>query len=60
MKTKLMQSINTKRQEMIHLAMNKGFTNKETVKCSKELDSLLDLHMKVKTTTPLYSSSSIG
>ncbi|ASN07401.1 Spo0E family sporulation regulatory protein-aspartic acid phosphatase [Virgibacillus necropolis] len=55
-----MQSINTKRQEMIHLAMNKGFTNKETVKCSKELDSLLDLHMKVKTTTPLYSSSSIG
>ncbi|MEN1969220.1 aspartyl-phosphate phosphatase Spo0E family protein [Lentibacillus sp. N15] len=44
----LQQAINKKRQEMIGLAFNKGFTSKDTVKCSQELDQLLNLYSNVK------------
>lgn len=37
------ESINEKRQEMIDLAFEKGFTDSETVQCSQELDRLLNL-----------------
>lgn len=39
----LKEPINKKRQEMIDLAFKKGFTDQETVKCSQELDELLNL-----------------
>lgn len=44
---KLAQSINEKRQEMIKIAIEKGFTSKEAITCSQELDHLLNLYRKV-------------
>ncbi|WP_371925951.1 Spo0E family sporulation regulatory protein-aspartic acid phosphatase [Halobacillus sp. A5] len=41
---RLLQYINKKRQKMINLALKKGFTSKEAVKCSQELDQLLNLY----------------
>lgn len=35
--------IEKKRMQMIHLASITGFTSKKTVKCSQELDELLNL-----------------
>ncbi|OZU87598.1 Spo0E family sporulation regulatory protein-aspartic acid phosphatase [Virgibacillus indicus] len=43
----LKHHISTKRQEMIDLAFKKGFTDRETVECSQELDDLLNLYNKV-------------
>lgn len=40
----LKETIDKKRQEMIDLAFKKGFTDKETVQCSQELDYLLNLN----------------
>jgi stage 0 sporulation regulatory protein len=38
--------IEEKRQQMIELALVYGFTAKETVKCSQELDELLNIQLK--------------
>jgi stage 0 sporulation regulatory protein len=38
--------IEEKRQQMIKLALVYGFTAKETVKCSQELDELLNIQLK--------------
>ncbi|MEW9676237.1 aspartyl-phosphate phosphatase Spo0E family protein [Lentibacillus sp. L22] len=40
----LQESIHIKRRQMIDLAYEKGFTHEETVKCSQELDDLLNLY----------------
>ncbi|WP_456275911.1 Spo0E family sporulation regulatory protein-aspartic acid phosphatase [Bacillus sp. AK128] len=37
--------IEEKRAEMIGLAMKLGFTANETVKCSQELDKLIDIKL---------------
>ncbi|WP_431803368.1 Spo0E family sporulation regulatory protein-aspartic acid phosphatase [Halobacillus andaensis] len=44
---RLLQDINKKRQKMINLALHKGFTSKEAVKCSQELDQLLNLYRSI-------------
>ncbi len=38
--------IESKRSEMIILAQKHGYTAKETVQCSQELDRLINLHQK--------------
>ncbi|MCH1625831.1 aspartyl-phosphate phosphatase Spo0E family protein [Fredinandcohnia quinoae] len=38
--------IEIKRRKMIFLANRYGYTAKETVKCSQELDQLLNIHQK--------------
>mgnify|MGYP005749865961 CR=1 FL=1 len=51
--------IELKRQEMFHIASQFGFTAKETVKCSQELDLLLNKQLnnrkKFKLNTSAYS-----
>jgi stage 0 sporulation regulatory protein len=39
--------IELKRKKMIDLALKHGYTAKETVQCSQELDMLLNLYMKL-------------
>ena len=34
--------------QMIALGNSKGLTNPETIKCSQELDTLLNKHQKIK------------
>jgi stage 0 sporulation regulatory protein len=43
----LEMAIELKRKKMIDLALKHGYTAKETVKCSQELDMLLNLYMKL-------------
>lgn len=40
----LVNAIERKREEMIHLAQDIGFSACATVQCSQELDHLLNLH----------------
>lgn len=47
MQKKLRRSIGLKRQEMINIAFNKGFTSKEAITCSQELDHLLNLYREI-------------
>ncbi|WP_044748761.1 aspartyl-phosphate phosphatase Spo0E family protein [Bacillus alveayuensis] len=42
----LQNRIEEKRQQMIELALIFGFAAKETVKCSQELDQLLNIQLK--------------
>ncbi|WP_083412656.1 aspartyl-phosphate phosphatase Spo0E family protein [Halobacillus dabanensis] len=42
-----MQCIGKKRQKMNKLALDKGFTSKEAVKCSQEPDQLLNLYRAI-------------
>lgn len=44
---KLLKDINKKRQEMIKIGIIEGMTSKEAVKCSQELDYLLNLYMRI-------------
>ncbi|WP_404453625.1 aspartyl-phosphate phosphatase Spo0E family protein [Virgibacillus necropolis] len=44
---KLLKHINKKRQVMIRIGMVDGMTSKEAIKCSQELDYLLNLYMKI-------------
>jgi len=44
--------IEEKRQQMIELALTYGFTAKETIQCSQELDELLNEY--VKQTLPMF------
>ncbi|RBW68118.1 aspartyl-phosphate phosphatase Spo0E family protein [Bacillus taeanensis] len=43
-KKALLQLIADKRKEMIDIAMRKGFACTETVRCSQELDGLLNVY----------------
>lgn len=40
----LKAAISIKRQEMIELGMNFGLTDNRTIKCSQQLDNLLNLY----------------
>ncbi|MDL4840995.1 aspartyl-phosphate phosphatase Spo0E family protein [Aquibacillus rhizosphaerae] len=43
----LLTRINSKRNEMVKVGLLKGLTSKETIKCSQELDQLLNMYQKV-------------
>lgn len=45
-KEKLLKDINAKRQVMIKIGIIKGMTSNEAIKCSQELDYLLNLYME--------------
>lgn len=47
MEEQLLKDIDKKRQEMIKTAMMNGMTSKATIKCSQELDHLLNSHSKI-------------
>ncbi|GMB08859.1 aspartyl-phosphate phosphatase Spo0E family protein [Thermolongibacillus altinsuensis] len=38
--------IEKKRKQLIELALTYGFSAKETIQCSQELDELLNMHLK--------------
>ncbi|MGG3662957.1 aspartyl-phosphate phosphatase Spo0E family protein [Bacillus gobiensis] len=44
---KLVLDIEQKRNELINVGMVKGFTDKQTIKLSEELDQLINLSMKI-------------
>jgi len=46
--------IEEKRQQMIELALTYGFTAKETIQCSQELDELINEY--VKQTFPMFAA----
>ncbi|PDM38737.1 MULTISPECIES: aspartyl-phosphate phosphatase Spo0E family protein [Bacillaceae] len=48
--------IEEKRQQMIELALTYGFTAKETIECSQELDELINRYLRE--TAPIEHSSS--
>lgn len=48
--------IEEKRQQMIELALTHGFTAKETIQCSQELDELINRYLRE--TAPIDHSSS--
>lgn len=43
----LLIEIVQKRQEMMEIAEEKGFTSIETIKCSQELDELLNIYQQL-------------
>ncbi|MGG6438019.1 aspartyl-phosphate phosphatase Spo0E family protein [Saccharococcus caldoxylosilyticus] len=49
--------IEEKRQQMIELALTYGFTAKETIQCSQELDELINRYLRqtVLTESPSLS-----
>ena len=47
----LEQAIEKKRKKMIHLADVYGYTSPKTIKCSQELDKLINIQLKIKKTT---------
>lgn len=49
--------IEAKRQEMIYFAKQYGYCAKETVKCSQELDKLLNQQWKFHNKTTIHSNS---
>ncbi|PGT87844.1 aspartyl-phosphate phosphatase Spo0E family protein [Bacillus sp. AFS040349] len=54
LKTKLLETINIKRKEMIETANKEGYTSELAVQCSQDLDLLLNeyqqiLHRREKT-----------
>ncbi|WP_282033354.1 aspartyl-phosphate phosphatase Spo0E family protein [Metabacillus indicus] len=46
-KTQLLESIDTKRKEMMDSARAGGYTSSEAVKCSQELDMLLNQYQQI-------------
>lgn len=44
----LVIEIDEKRNKMIAIAMDSGLNSKETIKCSQELDSLLNQYERIK------------
>lgn len=46
-KTKLLETINSKRQEMIETANREGYTSEIAVKCSQDLDLLLNEYQQI-------------
>ncbi|BDG38505.1 hypothetical protein PcaKH16_06440 [Parageobacillus caldoxylosilyticus] len=57
MNTMVLVSIEEKRQQMIELALTYGFTAKETIQCSQELDELINRYLQqtVLTESPSLS-----
>lgn len=57
--TMVLVSIEEKRQQMIELALTYGFTAKETIQCSQELDELINRYLQqtVLTESPSLSVS---
>ncbi|BDG34731.1 hypothetical protein PcaKH15_06370 [Parageobacillus caldoxylosilyticus] len=55
--TMVLVSIEEKRQQMIELALTYGFTAKETIQCSQELDELINRYLQqtVLTESPSLS-----
>ncbi|MBM4764392.1 MULTISPECIES: aspartyl-phosphate phosphatase Spo0E family protein [unclassified Bacillus (in: firmicutes)] len=59
MKTKVLSlkeledKIDVLRTCMIDLATSNGFTHPDTIKCSQELDVLLNEHQKIKSKLPI-------
>jgi stage 0 sporulation regulatory protein len=47
LKAKLLETINNKRNEMIDTAIRKGYTSDDVVKCSQELDMLLNKYQQI-------------
>jgi stage 0 sporulation regulatory protein len=43
---KLLELIDKKRKEMIRITMLNGFASEKAIKCSQELDDILNLHQK--------------
>ncbi|WP_246942061.1 Spo0E family sporulation regulatory protein-aspartic acid phosphatase [Bacillus pinisoli] len=43
----LAEAIQVKRDEMIHIGITKGLRNEETIRCSQELDELLNLYCQI-------------
>ncbi|MBM7661314.1 hypothetical protein JOC85_002086 [Bacillus mesophilus] len=41
----LAEAIQVKRDEMIQIGLSKGLRNEETVRCSQELDRLLNMYV---------------
>ncbi|WP_077296430.1 aspartyl-phosphate phosphatase Spo0E family protein [Virgibacillus pantothenticus] len=54
--TRLAARISKKKQEMIALGLKYGLTDRRTVKCSQQLDTLLNLQHSLR---PLYLASFI-
>ncbi|MFD1735530.1 aspartyl-phosphate phosphatase Spo0E family protein [Bacillus salitolerans] len=46
--TKLLEEINRKREMMISTAFATGFTSEDTIKCSQELDELINQYQHQK------------
>ncbi|NYE07524.1 hypothetical protein F4694_004335 [Bacillus niacini] len=42
----LLKAIDDMKKKMVETASRSGFISQETIKCSQELDNLLNLHMK--------------
>ncbi|OIJ19226.1 hypothetical protein BKP45_13790 [Anaerobacillus alkalidiazotrophicus] len=47
----LIEKIEEKRREMLQISLNYGISSKQTIKCSQELDDLLNLYDKLKNYT---------
>jgi stage 0 sporulation regulatory protein len=47
LKAKLLETINNKRDEMIDIANREGYTSDAVVKCSQELDMLLNKYQQI-------------
>ncbi|AUJ25357.1 aspartyl-phosphate phosphatase Spo0E family protein [Virgibacillus dokdonensis] len=52
--SRLAASIHDKKKEMITLGLKYGLTDRRTVKCSQQLDKLLNLHNSLR---PFYVAS---
>lgn len=42
----LIKKIDLMKKKMVRLAYSTGFNSQETLRCSQELDNLINLHMK--------------
>ncbi|WP_153043081.1 aspartyl-phosphate phosphatase Spo0E family protein [Neobacillus mesonae] len=42
----LIKKIDLMKKKMVRLAHSTGFNSQETLRCSQELDNLINLHMK--------------
>jgi stage 0 sporulation regulatory protein len=47
LKTKLLETINNRREEMIITANKEGYTSESVIKCSQELDILLNKYQQL-------------
>lgn len=47
LKTKLLETINNRREEMIITANREGYTSESVIKCSQELDILLNKYQQL-------------
>lgn len=50
----VVEAINKKREELIKIGMDKGLTSDETIKCSQELDQLLNVYNHLLSQTEIF------